>query len=62
MLGRIPVGEMLWTKIPIIQEWIMNTPSMAAQRGIIVGAALGAAAMCLRVIIGIERPYMGTGE
>jgi hypothetical protein len=41
----------------------MNFPNLAAQRGILIGAALGAASMAIRVILGIERPYMGgSGE
>ncbi|MBN2382919.1 hypothetical protein JXQ70_08560 [bacterium] len=60
MLGRIDLGTSL--KIPELTEWIMNTPNMAAQRGIIIGAALGGASMALRVILGIERPYLGQSE
>ena len=37
----------------------MNCPNAAAQRGIIIGAALGAACLSLRVILGIERTYLG---
>jgi hypothetical protein len=65
MLGRIPFGETLfaWTGhrdwLPRFTEWIMSTPNAAAQRGIIIGAALGAASMSIRVILGIERSYMG---
>lgn len=60
MLGRIDVGTFIG--LPQLTEWIMNTPNMAAQRGIIIGAALGAASMALRVIVGIERPYIGQGD
>lgn len=60
MLGRIDIGASL--KLPELTDWIMTTPNMAAQRGIIIGAALGAAAMSLRVILGIERPYIGQGD
>jgi hypothetical protein len=66
MLGRIPFGETLFAWIPggerwlpSLTEWIMNTPNAAAQRGIIIGAALGAASLSLRVILGIERSYLG---
>jgi len=39
----------------------MNGANLAVQRGIIIGAALGASSMSLRIILGIERTYMGKG-
>ena len=69
MLGRIPFGETLFAWIPggerwlpSLTEWIMNTPNTAAQSGIIIGAALGAASMSLRVILGLETSYLGKGK
>ena len=64
MLWRIPLGEIMLVKIHhslpgIINTYIMNGANMAVQRGIIIGAALGAAAMSLRIMLGIERTYMG---
>ncbi len=59
MLGRIPLGQYLWNDLPNIADWIMAYPNLAVQRGIIIGAALGAASMSLRIILGIERTYMG---
>ncbi|MBK8229791.1 MAG: hypothetical protein IT349_11405 [Candidatus Eisenbacteria bacterium] len=56
MLGRIPVGEGAFGSVT---EWMMQVPNGAAQRGIIIGAALGAASLSLRVILGIERSYLG---
>lgn len=56
MLGRIPVGEGVFGRFT---EWLMQIPNGAAQRGIIIGAALGAASLSLRVILGIERSYLG---
>jgi hypothetical protein len=61
MLGRIPLGQFLWDKLPGITDWIMAYPNLAVQRGIIIGAALGAASMSLRIMLGIERTYMGKG-
>ncbi len=61
MLGRIPLGQFLWDRLPVYTDWIMAYPNLAVQRGIIIGAALGAAAMSLRIILGIERTYMGRG-
>jgi len=64
MLWRIPMGELVLVKIhpalpDMINTYIMNGANMAVQRGIIIGAALGAAAMSLRIMLGIERTYMG---
>lgn len=61
MVGRIPLGQFIWGKLPLAANWVMAYPSLAVQRGIIIGAALGAASMSLRIILGIERTYMGKG-
>ncbi len=66
MLGRTPLGEYAfgWLPggerwLPAVTDWIMAVPNAAAQRGVIIGAALGAASLSLRVILGIERSYLG---
>lgn len=66
MLWRVPMGEALLNAISpklaeFLNTYIMNGVNMAVQRGIIIGAALGAASMSLRLILGIERTYMGKG-
>ncbi len=61
MLGRVPMGQYLYEHLPAVANWIMMYPNVAVQRGIIIGAALGAASMSLRIILGIERTYMGRG-
>jgi hypothetical protein len=63
MLGRIPFGDMLsHGSMTPLSEWLMTIPNTAAQRGIIIGAALGAASMSIRIILGIERTYLGSGK
>ena len=59
MLGRIPLGEKIWSQFPTISVWIMNFPNLAGKRAILIGAALGAISTGLRVILGLERSYLG---
>jgi hypothetical protein len=70
MLGRVPLGASMIPFhpfggevqfLPYVTEWILNNPSMAAQRGIMIGIGLGMIATSLRIIFGIERAYMGGG-
>jgi hypothetical protein len=42
-----------------IASWILMNPSMAARRGIYIGIGLGVIATSLRVILGVERTYLG---
>jgi len=72
MIGRVPLGPWLWVKIPWVgahfphaldqlTQWVMDVPNAAGQRGIKIGAALGAISMALRMMLGIERSYLTTG-
>lgn len=64
MLYRVPMGEAFLNMLPgnlpeFLNTYVMNGINMAVQRGIIIGAALGAASMSLRIILGLERTYLG---
>jgi hypothetical protein len=65
MLGRVPLGDSLtswlptWLHMSNIANWIMNIPNTAGQRAIMIGIALGTVSTSLRLILGIERSYLG---
>ncbi len=59
MFARIPFGEMISKHIPAGLEWLLNFPATAAKRGILLGIVLGSVATSLRIILGIERAYLG---
>jgi len=59
MIGRVPLGDYISPYFPKIANWILDVPSMTARRGIFVGIGLGTIATSLRVILGVERTYLG---
>ncbi|HSL93884.1 MAG TPA: hypothetical protein VK905_04705 [Bacillota bacterium] len=59
MLGRAPIGEAIWDQFPRMADWIMKVPNLAGNRGIMIGAAIGIVSVAMRVLLGIDRGYMG---
>lgn len=45
------------------KNWIFDVPNASTMRGVLMGAALGAIALAVRTLMGIERGYLrGGGE
>ena len=45
--------------IPLIQDWIFDYPTTAGSRALMIGIALGIVATSFRIIVGIERSFLG---
>jgi hypothetical protein len=66
MLGRVPVGDLIGFDIgshrlslASIATWILDVPNLAAKRGVLIGVGLGMISTSIRIILGIERAYLG---
>lgn len=59
MLGNAPVGKVIWSQFPVLGKWLTSVPNTAAMRGIMIGAAIGAISLGIRIMLGIERGYLG---
>lgn len=72
MMGNIPVGDLIWNELMSWTGWtdgaswlrqeILDVPNTAARRGIILGVSLGVISQSIRIILGIERSYLGGGD
>ncbi|HHW17763.1 MAG TPA: hypothetical protein GXX30_02530 [Firmicutes bacterium] len=62
MLGQAPIGDAIIPNTSKLAEWILTVPNSAGMRGIRIGASIGAFAASIRVILGLERSWTGTGS
>lgn len=62
MLGQAPIGERIIPGITKVSQWVLDVPNSAGMRGIRIGASIGAFAASIRVILGLERSWTGSGH
>jgi hypothetical protein len=62
MMGRVPLGEYLIPLTGDITSWILNVLNASVRRAILIGVSLGAVALSIKIIFGIERAYLGGGK
>jgi hypothetical protein len=69
MLGRVPIGnyirgEVFGVNVSLvaISDWLLNVPNLAAKRGIMIGVGLGMTATAIKIVLGIEKTYLGRSD
>ena len=71
MLGNTSLGSFLtgwlpesldFLHLPNVSQFIMKYPTTAGQRAIMIGVGLGMTATSLKILLGIERTYLGGGD
>ncbi len=72
MMGNVPVGDLIWNTVMSqtpwadgasnARQWILDNPNLSSRRGIILGVSLGVISQSIRIILGIERSYLGGGD
>jgi len=58
LFGWLP-ESMEWIRFDHLTVWIMDVPNTAGTRAITIGIALGVVATSLRILLGVDRSYLG---
>jgi hypothetical protein len=60
MIGRLDDGRAVG--IPFLSRLIQDGPNLVSKRAIMLGVGLGMTSTALKVVLGIERSYLGSGK
>jgi len=59
ILTNAPIGEVIWSGIPLIGRWMLDYGQVPAMRTFLITAAFGLLAFGFRALIGKERGFYG---
>lgn len=59
ILGNAPIGEVIWSGMPFLNEWLQLQGQTPGMRALYITAALGLIYFGLRVAIGAEKRIIG---
>jgi len=62
MMMNAPIFQVIWPSTLSIGEWIIEVPQATGMRGILIGVAIGTIATGVRILIGLEKFYLGRKE
>ncbi len=60
MIGRLDDAGSI--RLPQAARWILDGPNLVSKRAIGLGVGLGMASTALKVLLGVERSYLGSGR
>jgi hypothetical protein len=62
VMGRVGIFAVVAPFFGTASQWIMDIPNTAGMRAVTIGASLALVANAFRIIVGLERSYLGGGE
>jgi len=59
VMGRVGIGAVLWPGFQSVSGWLMQVPNTAGMRAITIGGSMALVGSSMRIILGLERSYLG---
>jgi len=59
MLGMAPIGDVIFMGWNDAANWLQDVPVGAVTRGVLISNYIGALAVAMRIVLGLERAHLG---